>query len=121
MLGTRVDAWMQVYLRLKRHMDRQRARTAIDRAKHLDAETLRRILGTVRRRNTRVMSPACSQSPSCTPPCTNRPRAQSFYCNGSVHGAGPSSKPGHTAHSGFLPRDRGTDSVCPSGVVDADS
>ena len=40
---------MQVYLRLKRHVDRQRTRTVIDRAKNLDADNLRKILGTVRR------------------------------------------------------------------------
>jgi hypothetical protein len=37
-----------VYLRLRRHMARQRTRLAIDRTKNLDAETLKRILGTVR-------------------------------------------------------------------------
>jgi len=52
---------VQVYLRLKRHVDRQRTRTVIDRAKNLDGESLRKILGTVRR--TCVASVACMKGP----------------------------------------------------------
>lgn len=41
---------LQVYLRLRRHVSRQRTRRVIDRAKNLNADTLKRIMGTVRRR-----------------------------------------------------------------------